>query len=111
LIWDGLATSVARPRWNSVSRIESRCASRSSWAVSSSSVASGTGGVSGLEHVDGGGREVRAVRQELLGAPRRVPLAPARAMVALDLVAQPEDAVHEGLRPRRASRNVDVDRH
>src|SRR5947209_2210675 len=103
--------STARPRWNSVSRIESLCASRSSWAVSSSSVASGTGGVSGLEHVDGGTGEVRAVRQELLGTPRGVPVAPARAMVALDLVVEPEDPVHEGFGPGRAPRYVDVDRH
>src|SRR6202007_2789453 len=128
----GSAISVARPCAKSVSRIDSALRSRSSWAVSSSPVASGTGGVPwpvggpvGIqpplfgprrrhpaEHVDGG-RVVRRLRadEDLFGANGPAALAPALARGAMDPVTQAEDAVHESLRTRRAARNVDVDRH
>src|SRR3954470_263493 len=44
-----------------------------------------------------------------LGALRAVALAPAEAGVALDLVLELDDPVHQRLRPRRAAGHVDVD--
>ena len=62
--------------------------------------------------IDVDGRAVgRRVGHELLGADRVVALAPAQARVVLDHRAQPEDAVHERLGPRRAAGHVDVDGH
>src|ERR1700749_1015962 len=100
----GSAISVARPCAKSVSRIDSALRSRSSWAVSSSPVASGTRGVPSAEHVDRGGVvRLRRADQDLLGADRAVALAPALPLVTLDLLPQAEDAVHERLRSRRAA--------
>src|SRR5690348_9527652 len=85
--------------------------SRSSWAVSSSSVASGTGGVSREEDAHVWAAGAGHAREELLGAGCVVALAPAGRRVSLDLVAKAQDAVHERLRPGRAAGNVDLDRH
>src|SRR5919205_2591264 len=45
-----------------------------------------------------------------LGALRVVALPPAHRRVALDLVLELDDPVHEGLRPGRTARDVDVHR-
>src|ERR671932_591752 len=63
--------------------------SRTSAAISSSPVASGN----------------------FLGALRAVARSPAHVGLALDLVLQLDDPVHQRLRPRRAARDVDVDGH
>src|SRR5579875_3038101 len=85
----GSTISVARARWKLVSSTESGSIARSSCAVSSSPVASGTGGVPGLEHVDGGTLERRVGLQQLLGADGVVAGPPAGPLVPLDLLAQP----------------------
>src|ERR671929_186373 len=64
-------------------------ASRTSAAISSRPVASGN----------------------FLGALRVVARPPAEARIALDLLLELDDPVHQRLRPRRAARHVDVDRH
>src|SRR4051794_11166333 len=102
--------SAAFSRKNSVSETLSGSASRSSRARSSRPVASGTRGVSGGHHVDRG-RVCRGILDELLGADGVVALAPAEGRVLEDLRAQLEDPVDERLGPRRATRDVDVDRH
>src|SRR5205807_8273875 len=84
--------------------IESGIASESSCAASSRPVASGTCGV--LAPRGAVGRP-----DNLLGPDRVVALAPTLALVALDLVAQPQDPVLQRLRAGRTTRNVDVDRH
>src|SRR5436305_8493648 len=98
----GSTTSVARSRKWSVSTTASACASRRSWASSSSPVASGTRRAPGLRHVD---RRRRGALggDDLLGALGPVALAPAEVGVLLDHLAQLEDAVHERLAPRRAA--------
>src|SRR5205807_8772255 len=104
----GLTTNTARPRWNSVSSTVSESMSRSSRAVSSSSVASGTGGVSGLENVDRG--RGRLSGEHLFGSPGLVALAPARRRVAEHLGTEPQDPVGERLGARGTSGDVDGDR-
>src|SRR5579859_2321371 len=109
--WPGSTTSTARsPCWNSVWMTLPACESRSSWAVSSSSVASGTGGVSGREHVDGAAVR-RVVGHDLLGPAGLVAIAPVLDRMALDLVAQAQNPVHQRLGTGRAPRHVHVDRH
>src|SRR5437773_843990 len=101
-------TSIAPlPRKCVVPRTLSASASNSSWASSSRPVASGTCGVSGLVDVDAR-RTGAGVAHDLLCAARVVAVAPAQRRVLLDHRAQPEDAVHEGLRARGAARDVDV---
>src|SRR5947209_8833419 len=110
-IRSGLATSVARPRWNSVSTIDSPSCSRSSCAVSSSPVASGTGGVPGLENLHVRALDRSLALEQLLGSDRVVACTPAFTPVALDLVAQPENPVCQSLGAGRTARDVYVDRH
>src|ERR1700748_1456469 len=94
----GLTSRTARsPRPKSVPRIDSALRSRSALAVSSSPVASGTGGVPSREHVDRGVAVARAVGEHLLGAHRLVTLPPAIALGAVDLLAQAQDAVQQRL--------------
>src|SRR5580658_3442469 len=102
---------TARSRKNTVPRTESAFASRSSWAVSSRPVASGTGRVPTLEHIDRGAPFGGVRAYYLLGADGAVTLAPAEILTFLDLLAQAEDAVHERLRAWRAPGDVDVDGH
>src|SRR5947209_19171035 len=84
--------------------------SRSCWAISSRPVASGTGGVPGLEYVDRRAPARRPVLlQDLLGAFGLVALAPAAAGLAVDHVAQPQDPVGQGLGTRRAAGDVHGD--
>src|SRR5664279_60656 len=102
-ICSGLAISTARSREKLVSRIESAStSSRSSWAISSSPVASGTGRVPRLEDVDGGGLAVGRGLEDLLRAFRVVALAPTLGRVAVHHVAQAQDAVGERLGTGRA---------
>src|SRR3954447_15575963 len=102
--------SAAFSRKNSVSATLSASWSRSSRARSSRPVASGTRVVSDPHHVDRA-RVVGRVGDDLLGADRVVARAPPEGGVLLDLRAQLEDAVDQRLGPRRAARDVDVDRH
>src|SRR6185312_11070074 len=107
----GLTSSTARsPRPKSVPRIDSALRSRSTWAVSSSPVASGTGCVPSPEHIDRGVAGAGAVGEHLLGAHRVVALPPPLALGAVDLLAQAQDAVQQSLGPRRAAGHVHVDR-
>src|SRR4051812_38356048 len=106
----GSATRVACPRWWTVSAIESVKRSRSSWAISSSPVASGICWSALLAPcflADRGGDVGVGL---LLGALRVVALAPAHVGVARDLALQLEDAVDQRLGARRAARHVNVDR-
>src|ERR1700730_16445959 len=84
----GSMTRVARSRKKTVSST----ASPSSWPISSSPVASGTG-------------------EALLGANRVVALAPAGAGMALNHGLELQNPVHQGLRTWRAARDVHVDGH
>src|SRR4051794_11355916 len=115
----GGATWIAPlSRKNSVpTTASSPTASRRSWASSSVPGASGTGRVLRLRDVDGralvrGGADqaLALVGQDLDRALGAVALAPAEARVAVDHRAQLQDPVHQGLGPRRAARDVDVDR-
>src|ERR1700759_4697524 len=111
MTWAGLTRSTARsPRPKSVPRMDSALRSRSSWAVSSSSVASGTGGVPSREHVDRGVAGAGAFGEHLLGAHRVIALPPSVALGAVDLLAQAQDAGERGLGPRRAPGHMHVDR-
>src|SRR5712692_3459889 len=83
----GSMTSVARSRKKTVSST----ALPSSWPISSSPVASGT-------------------REYLLRADCAIALAPAHVGIVEDHLAQLEHAVHERLGPRRAARDMHVDR-
>src|SRR5205085_4311260 len=81
--------------------------SRSCWAISSRPVASGTCGVPGLEYVDRRAPARRpALLQDLLGAFGLVALAPAAVGLAVDHVAQAQDAVGQRLRTRWAAGDV-----
>src|SRR5436305_14308280 len=97
----GAALSVARLRWKSVPMMLSGARSRRSCASSSKPVASGTGGVSGLEHRDVRGFQIRPFGagtggKELLSPHGLVALAPAELGVARDLFPQPQDPVSQG---------------
>src|SRR5579875_4210790 len=100
----GAARMTARSRANSVPSTASAFPSRSSCAISSRPVASGTGDpgrISAREHPDRGVRGAlardRLLGEDLLGADRVVALAPAGLLGRLDLLAQADDAVRDRL--------------
>src|SRR5687767_5042751 len=105
----GATTIVPLPRKCNVSRTASSWASRSSWARSSSPVASGTRDVRFVVDVRRGG--VAGAGDDLLRAARAVALAPAEAGVVGDHLAKLQDPVDERLGTRGAAGDVDVDRH
>src|SRR4051794_38447097 len=91
----------------------SPCASRSSPASSSSPVASGTRSLAAARNVDRvarGGVDVELGLGELLGAAAAVAATPAELGPVHDHRADAQDAVDERLGPRRAARDVEVDR-
>src|SRR5215218_5332906 len=109
----GATWTIAFSRWNVVpTTASSPWAARTSWAISSSSVASGTkahhpaaGDVVGMAR----GVQVELGLEELLGALAAIPGAPPEVGLLQDHRAQLEDAVHQRLRARRAARDVQVD--
>src|SRR4051812_33449967 len=110
----GATSSVDFSRWNVVpTTASSPWAARTSWAISSSSVASGTeahhpaaGDVVGVAR----GVEVELGLHELLGTLAAVARAPPEVRLVQDHRAQLEDAVHQRLRAGRAPGHVQVDR-
>ena len=98
----GLAISSARPWKKTVSRIDSASASRSSWAISSSPVASGTGRVPGLVHTDRGASWPRPGRM-LLVADRVVAVAPPSTACPCTLSRSFRIPSCQRLRPGRAA--------
>src|SRR3954462_14799854 len=107
----GATSSAALPRKNWVpTTTSSPWAARSSWAVSSSPVASGTGlHPAAPGHVDRGDGQIGV--DELLGAAAAVARPPAEVGLGEDHRAQLEDAVEVGLRSGRAPRDVQVHGH
>src|SRR5689334_10907305 len=105
----GVTISVALLRKNRVSRTRSppSGASRSSPAISSRPVASGTDRLHPERVLPG----AAVLAEHLLGPLAAVAGPPAQVGLALDRLLEAEDAVGQRLGPRRAAGHVDVDRH
>src|SRR3954454_22099828 len=110
----GATWTAAWPRKNVVPSTDAASRSRSSCAISSRPVASGTGGLPAAGDADGVAADrvrLEELLVELLRALAAVARAPALIGLGHDHRAQLEDGVYERLRARRAARHVQVDWH